>query len=143
MINMDGKQHFGVAIFVVVILSVLLHNFASLTDKETLVFLFSIVFFSSILTPDIDLKLPLIKHRGITHNALYIAVMAVVLWLTTNLTLVFIGQSSATAFTLLFWSGFVLGWYVHLVTDAIYDRIREVFWVILIIVLGAVFWLVK
>jgi len=140
---MNRFDHFVVAITAVVILSVYLPHYLVLSEKETLVLFSSIVFFSSMFTPDVDLKIPWLAHRGATHNPFWIVFIGFVMWGLSVIALKALGHADLSGYMLPLWAGQVAGWHLHLAADYAYDRIRQVTWLVLFVVLVGAFWFAR
>ena len=134
---MDGFEHFVVAACLVVVLAIYVPHYLALGSQELFLLYGSVIFFCAVLTPDVDLKIPFLAHRGATHNPLAVLVIAALAWLGTSLALAHFGQASLAAFMPFLWSGFAIGWLLHLATDYCYDRIRQVTWVVLGVLMAA------
>lgn len=140
---MNNRDHFIVAVCAVILLAIFLPHFAQFTDAEKYVLFVSLVVFSSIWTPDIDLKLPFINHRGVTHTFAGIIVIAAIIWAGLGFILNYIGQSEIAAFTPFVALGFTAGWLLHVATDYVYDRIRKLTWVVLMGIMFAALYIMK
>lgn len=86
------------------------------------VFLLSFILFSTRLSPDIDLKLPFVGHRGVTHDHRGLVVITLLLAGVFLVVLPILKISISSSFVFPLILGAVLGWLVHSITDVIYDR---------------------
>ena len=92
---------------------------------QTILFI-SFVVFSVLITPDLDLKfrwLPLVKHRGATHNGTFIVVIAILLYFSISLLLNQNGYFTGDPlkpyglYALLIATGFLGAWFLHSLAD--------------------------
>ena len=137
---MDAFEHFIIASCLVVVLAIYVPHYVTLGSQELFLLYGAVIFFCAVLTPDVDLRLPFTKHRGFTHNPLAVLVIAAIAWLVSSTLLNYYGQSTVAAFTIFLWSGMVCGWWLHLGTDYLYDRIRNITWLVLGVLMTIAFW---
>ena len=130
---MDGKQHLLTTSIIVVLLILLLPIDDWITKKQQIILVFSILLFSSLITPDIDLKLPLISHRGLTHNPMTIIILfvllSIVLYFVLN-TYKFTEYANYVPFLAL---GATIGCVLHVIEDKFFPKQQTFIWVLLFV----------
>lgn len=72
---MEGKTH---VIFNLILYFIIVIFFTELTTKIILVGSIIVLLYSKI--PDVDLDLPFIKHRGVTHNLIGLTLFTIPMW---------------------------------------------------------------
>lgn len=108
-----------------------------------LIFFLSFILFSTRLNPDIDLKLPFIGHRGITHNYKGIILVASILILFFLIGLPYLGFKVSSNLIIPIILGAAFGWLLHTITDWLYDRIHNFSWIVIVILVVVVGFLVN
>ena len=137
---MDKEGHIVISMYFLIVVLLLGILPPYLDMKEILALAIGYTIFSSVLNPDIDLKMnkiPIlgmfIGHRGITHNYLGILVLSLVLFFGANFTRNYIPIGSLLIFLPPFIMGAAAAWFVHCGVDYLYDRIRGLAWIVVVI----------
>jgi len=105
-------------------------------DGNKFIMLFSLAFaiFSTAISPDIDLKINGLAHRGITHSWKGLILIAVALGLIVYAALSYTSELQSAAVTWKYFfaiiSGAVGAWFIHMTMDKIYDIFRGFTWLI-------------
>jgi hypothetical protein len=94
------------------------------------IFLLSYILFSTKLSPDIDMKLPFVGHRGPTHRHTGILIVSVIIAAIFIFVFPYIGIKVSDNIMWASIFGFIVAWLLHSITDAIYDRFGNWSWII-------------
>jgi len=130
---MDKNGHLTVSLVFVcfILLSGIANNL--LVPKEMVALLIGFIVFSTWLSPDIDLKLPFIAHRGPTHNPTGIMIVSVFGFIIAFGLKTFMNLNASFIYILVFMVGAAIAWMLHSMTDMMYDRIREISWLVILL----------
>jgi membrane-bound metal-dependent hydrolase YbcI (DUF457 family) len=130
-VNLDKEGHIVVTMYLMLALAATSVLSPYFLGKELVVFYVGLIIFSSALNPDIDLAIPFIGHRGITHNHYGVIALSVIIALVAYAIKAYLGLALSVNLVLSFIIGAAIAWLLHIVTDAVYDRVKELTWVLI------------
>jgi len=140
---MNGKQHFQTTAIILTLAILLLHLENYITQREEVVLAVSILIFSALLTPDIDLKIPLLPHRGPTHSPtsilIFFSLIGIVLYFVFNSN----GLSEYSKYILFGVGGAIIGWCLHVFEDKFIPKHELLMWGTLLALAIVAFFIVK
>lgn len=98
---------------------------------EHLLFLISFILFSTKLNPDIDLKLPYIPHRGITHNHYGVLILSsiIIFILIYGLPYFNITLENKIVYSTVF--GAAIAWLIHAHVDWLHQKLENLSWLVI------------
>ena len=129
--NMNGRQHLIATSIMITLLILLMPLDDWLTQKQQIVLFFSMLVFSSLITPDVDLKIPLVPHRGPTHNPTSIVVLFVLVSIVGWFALTYMKLNEYANYIPYFGLGAIVGWLLHVIQDKFFPKHQAFVWLIL------------
>jgi len=136
---MNGQQHLLTTSIMITLLILLLPLDNILTQKQQVVLFFSMLVFSSLITPDVDLKIPLLPHRGPTHNPTSIVVLFVLISIIAYFILMHFNLAEYANYVPFFGLGAITGWILHVVQDRFFPKHQAFVWMLLFLFAAVAF----
>jgi len=106
-------------------------------------FLISFILFSTRLNPDIDMKLPFVGHRGITHKYQGILIVSLLMIIGFMIVLPYFKINISSNIVIPIILGFAFGWFIHTIVDWLYDKMQNLSWLVILVFVALVGYLVS